>query len=85
MCSYIIDIKPPVYPIGTLYTSFSLLSISFLYNNVAPTKYIKKVVDKSPYRVYNRIRCTLKGHTYTTAYTYAQRVITKLHHLLENS
>jgi len=80
--SYIIDIKPPVYPIGTLYTSFPLLSIRILYNNVAPTKIIKIMVDKSPYRVYNINRCTLKGHTYTLAYTYAQRVITKLHQFI---
>ena len=64
--SYNIDIKPPVYLIGILYTSFSLLSIYFLYNNVAPTKITKIMVDKSLICVYNINRCTLKGHTYTS-------------------
>ena len=63
----ILQIYNPPHTLQVYYThhfhfcqSFSCTTMSQL-----PKKY-QKVVDKSPYRVYNRIRCTLKGHTYTS-------------------
>jgi len=43
------------------------------------------MLDKSLYRVYTRIRYTLKGHTNTTACTHAQSVITKLYQFIGNT
>jgi len=47
------------------------------------TNNLKLILDKSDICVYTRIRYTLNGHTNTTAYSYAQRVITKLYQLRE--
>ena len=53
--SYIIDVKPPAYLIGILYTCFTILSRILLCQIVAPTKILEIILDKSPNRVYNRI------------------------------
>ena len=53
--SYNLDVKPPAYLIGILYTCFTILSIQFLRQVVAPTKILEIILDKSPNRVYNRI------------------------------
>ena len=80
--SYNIYIKPPC----VTYSYIIHIIFTFVYCQiVAPIKIIKIIVDKSLIRVYNINRCTLKGHTYTFAYTYATGVITKLHHLLGNT
>ena len=72
---YVMDIKPPAY-LQVYYTP-PLRFCQELYMVIMPHPHI--LLDKTLYRVYNRIRCTLKGHTRTQRILHAHRVITNLH------